>query len=234
MGTLKYSYKFIFPDGKGKVFDIALNSRTMGLVTEKLSVNPPWTKLSFCKCESCPLDESKHKYCPAALSMVNLIDFCKDMPATQHARVSVESADRTYIKNVSLQDGLSSLVGIYMVTGGCPVLAVLKTMVRFHLPFAAMEETAYRVFSMYMLAQYFLAKKGFVPDWKMEKLPKIYRAVSTVNSGFCERLRSIAASDSSVNAVIVLDALGSFIEFSIKRNAMKDIEEWFSLDDWSK
>ena len=234
MEIVKYSYKFIFPDGTSKAFDIVLNGHTMELIAEKPSVNPPWTKLSCCKCVSCPLDEKKHKYCPAAMSMAHLVDFYKDMPASQHARVIVESPDRTYTKNVSLQEGLSSLVGIYMVTGGCPVLSILKSMVRFHLPFAAMEETAYRVFSMYMLAQYFLAKKGFTPDWKMEKLPKIYRDISGVNSGFCERLRSVVASDSSVNAVIILDALGSFIELSIKRNAMQDIEEWFSVEDWNK
>jgi len=231
MENLKYAYKFVFPDGTSKAFDVVLDGR-MNLVTEKLTVNPPWTRLTSCKCKECPLDEKKDKYCPAALAMVHLIDFCKDMPASQHARAIVESPYRTYVKNVSLQEGLSSLVGIYMATGGCPVFSILKSMVRFHLPFASMEETGYRVFSMYLLAQYYLSKKGVVPDWKMEKLPKVYRKISAVNSSFCERLRTVVASDSSVNAVIILDALGGFIELSFKRNAMRDIEEWFSLDDW--
>lgn len=232
-GTIKYTYKFVFPDGKSKIFEAVINNRTLNLVTEPLSIYPVWTRLSCHKCAVCPLDENDHKYCPTAVSMASLVDFCKEMQACQHTRVIVEGPIRTYTKNVSLQEGLSSLVGVYMVTGGCPVLAVLKTMVRFHLPFADMEETAYRVFSMYLLAQYFLAKKGFDPDWSMNKLPKIYRRIAKVNGSFCERLGSVAAADAEVNAVILLDAFASFIEFSMKRNAMRDVEAWFSASDWS-
>lgn len=231
--VVKYVYKFVFPDGKTKSFDVVLDGKTLNLAIDKAIVYPSWARLGNHKCPNCPLDEKIYKYCPAAVSMVSLVDFCKDMQSCQHTRVAVESSQRTYIKNASLQEGLSALIGIYMAAGGCPILGILKPMVRFHLPFADMDETAYRVFSMYLFAQYFLVKKGVKPDWQMENLTKIYKDISKVNNSFCERLRSVIAADAGVNAVIILDAFSSFIQFSIKRNAMRDIEQWFDVSRWS-
>lgn len=56
--------------------------------------------------------------------------------------------ERTYSKDTLLQQGLASLLGIVMTTSGCPVLEPLKPMVRFHLPFATLTETVYRMVSM--------------------------------------------------------------------------------------
>ena len=53
-----------------------------------------------------------------------------------------------------------SLIGIYMVTSGCPIMDKLRPMARFHLPFASTEETIYRAISTYLLGQYFLEQKG--------------------------------------------------------------------------
>jgi hypothetical protein len=79
------------------------------------------------------------------------------------------------------------------------------------------------------LSQYICEKRGQVADWKMENLTEIYKNISRVNNDFCERLRSAVTSDAGVNAVIILDAFSSFIQFSIKRNALKDLEDWFTI-----
>jgi len=49
-----------------------------------------------------------------------------------------------------------------------PIFEKLKPMVRFHLPFASIEETKYRAISMYLLAQYFLYQQGSQPDWDLK------------------------------------------------------------------
>jgi hypothetical protein len=132
---LAYIYRFVFPDGKMKSIEINLDKKNLNIILPKNVMYPAWTRLTWHKCSSCPLDESKYRYCPVAVSMVGLIDFCKDLQSYQKARVSVEAEQRTYVKNAPLQEAVSSLLGICMAAGGCPVLSVLRPMVRFHLPF---------------------------------------------------------------------------------------------------
>lgn len=225
--TISYTYTFGFSDGKAQSFQVALHTTDLTLVSPQLKASPDWTKLAFHKCPECPLDEAREKYCPTAVSMVGFVDFCKDMPSCQQITVTVESSQRTYIKKTSLQSGLSSLAGIYMAAGGCPVLAKLRPMVQFHLPFADNAETLYRVFSMYIVAQYFLAKKGKPADWSMAQLADTYRQIAKVNKGFCERLRQIITNDAGVNAIIVLDAFALFIQTSLDINNLQVLENMF-------
>ena len=71
--------------------------------------------------------------------------------------VTVRTDERTFTKETMIQHGLSPLVGIIMTTGGCPIMEHLKPMVRFHLPFASLEETIFRMVSMYLMVQYYRA-----------------------------------------------------------------------------
>ena len=84
-------------------------------------------------------------------------------------------------------------------------MSILRPMVRFHLPFATIEETIYRSVSCYLLAQYFLLKKGKEPDWELEKLAQAYEDIQMINVGMTDRLRSISEEDANANAVVVLD-----------------------------
>ena len=59
-----------------------------------------------------------------------------------------------------VQMGVSSLLGVIMTTSGCPIMAQLKPMVRFHLPFASLEETIFRMVSMHLVAQYLRHQDG--------------------------------------------------------------------------
>ncbi len=102
-----------------------------------------------------------------------------------------------------------------MVTSGCPVMDKLRPMVRFHLPFASIEETTYRSLSMYLFAQYFLKAQGKIPDWDLRRLNKLYEDASLVNLGLSERFRKIDIKDSSLNAVAALDCLAQSVSFSL-------------------
>ncbi len=114
-----------------------------------------------------------------------------------------------------------------MVTSGCPVMDKLKPMVRYHLPFATEDETRYRVISMYLIAQYFIHRKGEEPDWDLKNLVKIYDEVRVVNKSFSKRLSNIKIEDASINALIILDCFADFVKFSISKDMLDDMKTMF-------
>jgi len=226
--TINYLYTFTFPNGKSYSLQANLNSQTLTIIPDQTGAYPEWTKLSYHQCDNCPLDELHYPQCPAAVSMISLINFCKNLESCQEVTVTVASQQRNYSKKTTLQIGLSSIAGIYMACSGCPIMAKLKPMARFHLPFADVDETSYRVFSMYFLAQYFLAQEGKKPDWNMNKLDDTYRKIASVNKTFCDRIRSVVLGDAGVNAVIVLDTLGNFIRVALDLDKIQDLKHLFT------
>ena len=225
---LRFSYKFIFPDGTSRQFEVQLDPHDLSLIPTPRETYPAWTKLANHKCPDCPLAETTHAYCPTATGLVELVDFCRDLQSFQEVTVVVQVPQRTYSKETSLQMGLSSLAGIHMAAGGCPVLAKLRPMARFHLPFADLDETAYRVFSTYFLAQFFLARQGQTPDWDMTKLAETYRNIAKVNSAFCQRLLSTVTEDAALNAISNLSTFGNFIEICINEDQLRSLQGFFA------
>jgi hypothetical protein len=226
-GKIIYNYKFIFKDGTQKEFKIELDSVTLNLIETGDKTCPEWTKLSCFKCPNCTLDESQYEFCPIAVNMIDIVDYFGNFPSYEPVEVIVTAQERTYIKKVSLQHGVSSLIGIYMVTSGCPILETLKPMVRFHLPFGTIEETKYRAISMYLLAQYCINQHGGQPDWDLHKLAEAYENIRTVNESFCKRLRTIEHKDTNLNALVVLDIFADSVNLSIDRRMADDLDYLF-------
>jgi len=133
--TIRFLYTFEFPDGTEKEFEVLLNAKTLELVTKKDLPKPAWTKLKYKQCEQCPLGD-EHEYCPVAVNLSALVESFKDSVSFESTNVRVQTNERIYEKKTSLQKGLSSIIGMYMVTSDCPVMDKLRPMVRFHLPFA--------------------------------------------------------------------------------------------------
>jgi hypothetical protein len=213
-----YRYTFQFATGEEKNFEVLLNSSTLELVANKDSPKPHWTKLKYHQCANCPLgDEIEH--CPVAVNLSHLVETFKDSISFESTSVLVQTPQRNYQKQTTLQKGLSSIIGIYMVTSNCPVMDKLRPNVRFHLPFASTEETIYRAVSMYLTEQYFLMRKGETPDWELKHLAEIYHGVNHVNKGISRRLSNASNEDANVNAVIVLstfgDTMNTFLEDSL-------------------
>jgi hypothetical protein len=224
---IAYRYTFVLEDGLEKEFSVKLDAGHLGLVTRVKGPFPEWAELEFQRCPNCPVDKDQVRYCPVAACLVGLVDFFKEHHSYEDADVIIETADRTYSKHATLLEGLSSLIGIYMVTSGCPVLEKLKPMVRFHLPFATDEETKYRVMSMYLLAQYFLAEGGEEPDWKMERLKEMYEDIRVVNSSFRNRLSMISMKDANINALVKLDCFAWSVLSALDRKSVDDIKKLF-------
>lgn len=213
--TLRYRYTFQFEDETVKQFETRLDARTLELLPQRELPKPEWTKLKYCQCENCPLGDEV-EYCPVAVNLSELVETFKDFTSYVGTRVVVKAPERTYEEDTTLQKGLSSIVGLYMVTSNCPIMDQLRPMVRFHLPFATSEETLYRAVSMYLTRQYFAMRRGETPDWELEKLAQIYSAISVVNAGMSRRLRQASTKDANANALIILSAFGETVGVSIK------------------
>jgi hypothetical protein len=158
---------------------------------------------------------------------VDLVESFKDSFSFEKANIEISTRERAYLKQATLMEGIRSLIGIYMVTSGCPILDRLKPMVRTHLPFATWEETLYRAVSTYLLAQYFIHKHGGQPDWNMEKLAQVYEDVRIVNKSFCQRLWQSTIQDATLNAVVQLDSFANFTSNLLKHEKLSDMEKLF-------
>lgn len=225
---ITYHYKFTFENGLEKEFNIKLDKKTLNLILTEKKAPPKWAELKYFKCPNCSLNGDQHKFCPIAVNLSELIDFFSDSISYEEVDVLIDTEERKYIKHTPLQKALSSLIGIYMVTSGCQIMEKLKPMVRYHLPFATVEETEYRVLSMYLLAQYFLYKSGKEPDWEMKNLVKIYKDIRVVNENFCKKLSDIGVEDASINALVNLDVFADFVSFSINQDELDNIELLFN------
>lgn len=223
--TLRYSFRF--DNGLEKDFTIQLDHESLSVVGKERSSYPEWTALKFHQCSTCPLKEEQHKHCPIAVNLVDVVEFFKDSISHDQADIFVQTEARGYIKQTTLQEGVSAIIGIYMVTSGCPIMDKLRPMVRTHLPFATVDETIYRVISMYLLAQYFLRKRGKEPDWDLTKLVDIYSDIETVNKHFRERLSAIKVNDATVNALVNLNCFADFTAFSIEADKLEELELLF-------
>jgi hypothetical protein len=214
---LRFRYKFQFENGEEKLFDVMLHEQTLHVAHSSPVSNPEWTKLKYHQCKNCPLKDHV-EYCPVATNIAHLIDEFKFSTSYDKTTVIVETPERTYVHETSVQNGLSAILGIYMVTSGCPILDYLRPMVRFHLPFATPNETIFRAVSMYLVAQYFRERKGLEPDWKVEGLVTIYKEIGIVNKGMWNRLSKASSFDANVNALIVLNTFGDALRFSLKKD----------------
>lgn len=215
---LVFNYAFDYGDGRVKRFTIRLDGQTLNYLPDQEVRVTEWARLDNHQCPNCPLRKEQHPFCPIAQNIVQVLDSFENDYSYEEITVTVETPIRSYVAKTSLQRGLSAMMGIYMVSSGCPIMARLKPMVRYHLPFATIEETVYRSASTYLLGQYFKMKKGLQPDWELKELIRIYQNVQQVNAAMADRLRSSQAKDANINALIVLDVFAKELPQNIERS----------------
>jgi len=227
MDHFKIVYAYRFEDGATLKFDILLDKKTLSLVPEKQHSLPEWTLLGYHKCTLCPLDERLHAQCPVAANFSDVVEQFRNFVSHDKVSVACIVEERTYSKNTTVQMGLSPLLGIIMTTSGCPILEQLKPMVRFHLPFASLDETIFRMVSMHLVAQYLRKQSGKTAEWNLDGLTRIYAQVGQVNNDFAERLVGAAQNDVNVNALVNLDAFAKMIPLAAD-SMLKKIAPYFS------
>jgi hypothetical protein len=219
MEIITIRYCFLVGDGPDKVeevFDLQLDAKNLELKDNIPKVPPDWAKLDFYQCSNCPLDVREHPYCPMAANLVNIVKRFDSLLSYNEIHLIVTTSERTISQLTTIQRGVGSLMGLVIATCGCPHSVFFKPMARFHLPLANNEETIYRAASMYLLAQYFLRKKGKPVDWSLRGLEEIYTNIQVVNYTIAERLRAATRTDSVLNALVELDIYAQTLSLVIE------------------
>jgi hypothetical protein len=158
---------------------------------------------------------------------VNIVHSFEGLVSYAEVDLTVVTGDRTVTQHTTAQTAISSFMGLLIATSGCPHTVYLRPMARYHLPLANRDETIYRATSMYLLAQYFVKKAGGVAELELEGLSRIYQEMGTVNISIAKRLREASRSDSSVNAIVVLDAYAKMVELVID-DSLRHIQPLFA------
>jgi hypothetical protein len=224
---IRIVYDFKFQDGTSKKFDIHLDRENLLLRNELQQELPAWTRLEFKQCSNCPLDIDRHVYCPVAANLPGLVQEFKGVTSKDNVDVTVVVKERTYSKTTSIKEGLSPLLGVIMATSGCPVMEPLKPMARYHLPFASLDETAYRTLAMFLVAQLIREHAGKKPEWGAEGLAKIYGEVKVLNKDFGQRMIEAARNDANVHALVNLNVFALMVPLAAEK-MLKEMAPYFS------
>jgi len=227
MKNVMILYCFQKKDTSREDFQFELDGTRLELIGNVPDRLPNWTELDFYQCPNCSFDIDIHPYCPLAVNMVNIVSRFEDLISFDEIRVDVITEERRISQHTTAQIGISSMMGLVIATSGCPHAAFFKPMARFHLPLASKEETIFRATSMYLLAQYFLKKAGHFADLELEGLTGIYDNMQIINLAIVERLRAATKTDSSINAIVILDNYAKSLPFAIEKS-LEDIRYLFS------
>lgn len=222
-------YRFHFEGTAPVEFAVSLDSYTL-LNRAPLPPCPPaWAELNYERCPNCTLDPRIHPWCPTAAHLVEPIEIFSAIPSFARTRIEVEIPERTMSKHCSVQEGLSSLFGIYMTSSGCPMLRALRPMVRFHLPFASREETVFRAAATWLIGQYLREASGGgeTREISLRGLSERYRQIGLVNTAFSRRIQAAAEMDASLNAIVLLDCFAKTAPLSIE-NGLREMRAIFS------
>jgi hypothetical protein len=221
VGSIKIVYDFAFADGGAKSYTVELDPASLSFLPASPERPPAWARLENHQCSHCPLKPAEHPYCPVATNLSAVVEFFKDKASVAEATVTVTTEERTYVKQLPLQRGIFGIFGLVMATSACPYMDFLKPMARFHLPFSTAEETIVRSVSMYLLRQYFVAKRGETPDLGLEQLETHYENIQKVNDGILERIKDVVLNDVDLNALIILQGFADLLTMAISKDLSK-------------
>ena len=139
--TYDIDYEFRMNMGPAKRFNISLDPQTLSVISKITEHPPDWARLEFHQCPCCTLTPAKNNYCPICLNISEIVEAFKSVRSIDKCVVFCSTPERNVFKETDVQEGLSSILGIFMATSDCPKMSLLKPMARFHLPFATGEET---------------------------------------------------------------------------------------------
>jgi len=217
MGIIEITYCFNLDNNKKESFELRLDANTLELIVEADErPEPEWIALENNQCPNCPYKKETQPHCPVAKNLVNIVDRFGDICSYEEIGLEVITDERCVTQTTTAQRAISSLLGLIFATSGCTYTAYMKPMARFHLPLASQEETTFRAAGMYLLAQYFQRKIGEGGELSMDGLKKIYQDLHVVNMAISTRIRSVISAESSVNALVILDARANMIPFVVE------------------
>lgn len=214
--TIEIQYVFKMDKDIRSEFTLHLDPDTLDITKQKSIDAPEWTQLEYMQCPHCPLNKEESPNCPVAICLVNVIDKFDDVVSYDTLELEVITEGRKVSQTTSAQKSISSLLGLMFATSGCPHTNFFKPMARFHLPLATPQETVFRATGMYLLSQYYAKQKGQDTDLELEGLKKIYSNLNRLNTAIVKRIDAASSTDSTKNAIVILDMLANMIPIVIE------------------
>jgi len=190
---------------------------------------PPWVALEYHQCPNCPLQKAQSPTCPLALNIAYVVKQFESLASFDLIHLRVTTQEREISADTTIQRAIGSLFGLIIATSNCPHCRFLRPMARFHLPLATEEETIFRTTSTYLLAQYFRHKTGDQPDLAMKGLAEAYQELHQINAAIASRIKGANKTDSSVNAVILLDLLAKAVPYTVEES-LEEIKYLFNYN----
>ncbi len=211
MDVINIRYCFDLDRKRSEIFDLELDAKTLEFINRPQQDLPDWTRLEVHQCSHCPFTNDTTSHCPVAVCLSQVIGRFANVISHDQINLEVITDERTVTQQTTAQKGISSLIGLLIVASGCPHTGYFKPMARFHLPLASEKETFYRATGMYLLAQYYLRREHKESELGLEGLKQIYKNLHLLNTMIAERIRIATNTDSSVNAVILLDMISNLV-----------------------
>lgn len=227
MEPVRITYRIGLDDKTTEEFNFDLDGKTFELLSEPVQNPPSWTELAFKQCSHCPLKTEEHTHCPMALQLYKVVDRFHKTRSIDEVKLEVITEERTVVQSTALQRVLSSMLGLIFPTCGCPKTAYMRPMARFHLPLASEEETVFRVAGMYLVAQYFLTHNGKKGQFAFDGLIQIYEDFHILNKAIASRLQFATDSDSSKNAITLLDMYSTLVPMLLE-DQLAEIRGFFT------
>lgn len=224
MNKRDIQYQFSFKNETKCQFNFRFKEIKTGFEKKPPNKFPNWTLLKNNQCPNCPL---KVKHCPLAVNIVDIIEKFDGLLSYETVDLVVVSQNQEISIKTTIQQGMSSLMGLIIASSGCPHTSFFAPMAHFHKPLASIHEKVFRAASSYLLSQYFLQQEGRDTEFDLKGLTDIYKNLRIVNKAIAKRLRSITESDSAVNAIIILDSHAQALPLMMD-SALNDIKQTFS------
>ncbi len=216
MKAFRITYIFRMGEDPPVVFDIRMDPRTLVLLDKPSGELPFWTRLGYQQCPHCQLKEAEFPFCPVAVNLVEVVNRFKAVSSYEEMDVEVLLPDRHVFEHTTAQRAISSMLGVLFPASGCPHTAFFRPMVRFHLPLATEADTIFRASGMYLLAQYFMKQQNLLREVSFDGLSRIYSNLNLLNMNMAERLRHADFTESSVNAIVLLDVFTQTFPMAIE------------------
>lgn len=218
---LEISYQFYLPEDQEKTFRFQFNAKTMELVNYRPRFHPSWTALHHHQCPHCPLDSATASQCPVASNLAEVIRPFSDLMSYQELLIEVHLPDRTVSKKTRAEAAISAMLGLVIATSACPHTHFFKPMARYHLPLSSIDETMFRMLGTYLTACYLNGKQTGTTDYDLTGLTTICRNMQILNASIANRLRDITTRDSTLGALVLLDASTMVMPFEIDESLQK-------------
>lgn len=178
---------------------------------DEAMVNPGLIALETEQCAHCPLQGTDSPDCPLAALVCPVVTRFAHLDSHTPARVVVHSSARDYHLDTSVQQGLRSLLGLLMGGSSCPHMTFFRPMARYHLPFSDESETLFRAVTNFAMASYLLSRREGRAAPDLILLQDIYQKIKVLNQGVSGRLRLMSDSDSTSNAIVLLDLFAKYL-----------------------